>query len=176
MVKKSTINLDFSKVSGPDCAPVVIMKKCESERSYILAELLNMSWKESFFPDCWKVSSVVLVFNNVGERSTAKKYQPVSLLSVVSKIFEEQYTSQKSKFSIKDFFSKCDQIRRKLRTWSHLLKKSLMENFIFCAVIGTNTRFVDHLIRYCLFSDYQFGFRYCLSTVELLICLVLLEL
>ena len=37
------------------------------------------------------------------------------------------------KFSIKDFFSKCDQIRRKLRIWSHLLKKSLMENFIFCA-------------------------------------------
>ena len=38
------------------------------------------------------------------------------------------------KFSIKDFFSKCDQIRRKLRIWSHLLNKSLMENFIFCAV------------------------------------------
>ena len=38
------------------------------------------------------------------------------------------------KFSIKDFFSKYDQIRRKLRIWSHLLKKSLMENFIFCAV------------------------------------------
>ena len=43
-------------------------------------------------------------------------------------------TAQKMKFSIKDFFSKCDQIRRKLRIWSHLLKKSLMENFIFCAV------------------------------------------
>ena len=38
------------------------------------------------------------------------------------------------KFSIKDFFSKCDQIRSFLRTWSHLLKKSLIENFIFCAV------------------------------------------
>ena len=37
-------------------------------------------------------------------------------------------------FSIKDFFSKCDQIRRKLRIWSHLLRKSLIENFIFCAV------------------------------------------
>ena len=35
------------------------------------------------------------------------------------------------KFSIEDFLSKCDQIRRKLRIWSHLLKKSLMENFIF---------------------------------------------
>ena len=43
-------------------------------------------------------------------------------------------TAQKMKFSVKVFFSKCDKIRRKLRTWSHLLKKSLMENFIFWAV------------------------------------------
>ena len=40
----------------------------------------------------------------------------------------------KIKFSIKDFFSKRNQIRRKLRIWSHLLKKSLMENLVFCAV------------------------------------------
>ena len=37
-------------------------------------------------------------------------------------------TAQKMKFSINDFFSKCDRI------WSHLLKKSIMENFIFCVV------------------------------------------
>ena len=36
---------------------------------------------------------------------------------------------KKMKFSIKDFFSKCDQIRRRLRIWSHLLKKSL---FVQC--------------------------------------------
>ena len=41
---------------------------------------------------------------------------------------------EKMKFSIKDFFSKCYQIRGKLRIWTHLLKKSLMENSIFCAV------------------------------------------
>ena len=40
-------------------------------------------------------------------------------------------TAQKIKFLIKDFFSKCDQIRGYLSP--HLLKKSLMENFIFCA-------------------------------------------
>ena len=43
-------------------------------------------------------------------------------------------TTQNMTFSIKDLFNKCDQIRRKLRIWSHLLEKSLMENFIFCAV------------------------------------------
>ena len=42
-----------------------------------------------------------------------------------------EFTVQKMKFSIKNFFSKCDQIRRKMQTWSHLLKKSLMKNFIF---------------------------------------------
>ena len=40
----------------------------------------------------------------------------------------------KMKFLIKDFFSQCDQIRKNLRNWSHLLDKSLMESFIFCAV------------------------------------------
>ena len=39
------------------------------------------------------------------------------------------------KFSIKDFFSKCDQIRRFLRIWLLLLKKPLIGNFIFCAVV-----------------------------------------
>ena len=38
------------------------------------------------------------------------------------------------KFFIKHFFSNCDQIRSFLKIWSHLLKKSLKENFVFCAV------------------------------------------
>ena len=86
MVKKVITNLDLSKASGPDCIPVVVLKNCEPELSYILAKLLNNCLKESCFPDYWKVSSVVLVFKNVGERSTAKNYCPVSHLSVVSKV------------------------------------------------------------------------------------------
>ena len=49
--------------------------------------------------------------------------------------FRRVYIAQKMKFTIKDFSSKCDQIRRKLRIWSHLLVKSLVEKFVFCAVI-----------------------------------------
>ena len=48
-------------------------------------------------------------------------------------LFEGMITARKMKFSIKDFCSKCDQIRRKLQIWSDLLKKSFMQNFIFCA-------------------------------------------
>ena len=54
--------------------------------------------------------------------------------SFIAKMIIAAYTvlisRHKSKFPIKDFFSKCDQIRSFLRIWSHILKKPSMENFI----------------------------------------------
>ena len=117
MVKKVITNLESSKPSGPDCLPVVVLKKCGPELSYILAELFNMCLKEPCFPDCWKVSSVVPEFKNVRERSSVKKYRPVSLLSMVSKVLD---------------------------------------------------RIVDHIEKYDLSSDFQYGFRPSQSTVDLL--------
>ena len=79
------------------------------------------------------------------------------VFTTLSSIYDGLYTAQKLKFSIKekgvsinlniqihscvikDFFSKCDQIRRLMRIWSNILKKSLMENFIFCAVLCENS-------------------------------------
>ena len=83
------MNLDLSKASGPDCIPVMVLKNCEPELSYILAELFNKCLKESCFPDCWKVSLAVPVFKNVGERFTAKSCHPVSLLFMVSIEFKK---------------------------------------------------------------------------------------
>ena len=122
MVRKVVMNLDLSKASGPNCIPVVVLENCEPELSYISVELFIKCLKESCFPDCWKVSSEVPVFKNVGERSTAKNYRPVSLLSVVSKVFEKL----------------------------------------------VNNRIVDHLEKCGLFPDFQYGFRSCRSTADLL--------
>ena len=52
VVKKVITNLDSSKTSCPDCIPVVLLKNCEPELSYILADLFNICLKESCFPDC----------------------------------------------------------------------------------------------------------------------------
>ena len=81
---------------------MVVLKNCEPELSYILAELFNICLKESCFPDCWKVSSVVPVFKNVGERSTVKNYYQVSLLSVVIEVFEKLIDNR-----IVDHLEKC---------------------------------------------------------------------
>ena len=45
MVKKVITNPDSSKVCGPDCISVVVLKNCEPDLSYILAELFNMCLK-----------------------------------------------------------------------------------------------------------------------------------
>ena len=81
----------------------------------------------------------------------------------------ESVKTLKMKFSIIDFFSKCNQIRSFLGIRSRLLKKSLMENFIFCAVcimsicasIGYSCRkFLENpLFMFSLWS-YQFTIRY----------------
>ena len=105
MVRKVITNLDWSKASDPDSIPVVVLKNFQPELSYILAKLFNKCLKESCFPYCWKVSLVSLVvpvFKNVGERSTAKNYHPISLLSVVSKVFERLVNN-----SIVDHLEEC---------------------------------------------------------------------
>ena len=70
----------------------------------MLAELFNIKClQESCFTDCWKVSLVFPVFKNVGDRSTAKNYCPVSLHSVVSKVFEKLVSNR-----IVNHLEKCD--------------------------------------------------------------------
>ena len=94
--------------------------------SDIISYLRPKIWK--LLPDNIKDSENIVTF-----KAKIKFRKPESCPCWLSKV----YTGQKMKFSSKDFFSKCDQIRRKLQIWSNLLKKSLMENFIFYAVKTT---------------------------------------
>ena len=96
MVKKVITNLDSSKVAGPDCIPVVVLKSCESERTRELSV-----WKSLIFQivgrSLWWSLSL-----RIGERSTGKNYCPVSLLFVVSKVFEKFVNNK-----IVDLLEKC---------------------------------------------------------------------
>ena len=65
----------------------------------------------------------------------------VKLLTSYSALKMKIFTAQKRNSSIKDLFSKCDQIPRKLHTWSHLLKKIPNRKLTFlCIDHGYNIR------------------------------------
>ena len=64
--------------------------------------------------------------------------------------------SFQNEIASKDFFSKCDQIHRKLRIWSHLLKKSLSRTEVFCkkSVLKSLAKFTGkHLCQGLLFNE-----------------------
>ena len=84
-------------------------------------------------------------------------------VDVIVTIFRFQCTKNQ------DFFSKCDQIRSFLRIWSNLLKKSLMENFIFCAMFKPDniesTKYIHKQI-ICSKTAVQTFFKNCRKVSE----------
>ena len=73
------------------------------------------------------------------------------MITLLIQVVKSNRAAQKMKFPIKDFFSKCDQVRRKLRIWSHLLKKSLMETSFFVHCRYANCHFT---IKYFCYLRY----------------------
>ena len=61
------------------------------------------------------------------------------------------------------FFSKSDQIRRKLRIWTHVLEKRFMENFIFrVMIVGVRSIPVDLRLYFQYFDTFYNNFEACL--------------
>ena len=107
---------------------MVVLKNSEPELFYIIAELFNNCLKDSCFPDCWKVSSVAPVFKNIVERSTDKNYCPVSLFSVVSKVFEKLANNRiVDHLEIYGFFFISSMVLGLLDQWQIFLQLYLIE-------------------------------------------------
>ena len=124
---------------------------------------INEVIRNNKFPDSLKNSDIRSAYKKF-DPSDKANYRPVSVLPLLSKVLFmrsfmniwetswvsycvifEKHIPHNMLFSgyfrhctknevFHDFFSKCDQIRSFLRIWSHLLRTSLMKNFIFCAV------------------------------------------
>ena len=95
---------------------------------------LDKLFKQDLILICLSLQSKLDKTNN----EATKKEEVRNLSDTVTKLGFElsitkntNTTTQKMKFFIKDFFSKCGQIRSFLRIWLYLLMKCLMENFIF---------------------------------------------
>ena len=79
--------LDTSKANGPDNISAKMLKSTAVSIAPVLTKLLNLSITTGKLPSAWKTSSVVPI-PKTENKSDAKNYRPISLLSVTSKILE----------------------------------------------------------------------------------------
>ena len=135
------------------------------------------SWKEDALKNLLKVLDVSvekaddIVIQDINRNEIYNRIKVNSSTFCSLKDQRGFFTAQKMKFPIKDFFSKCDQICRKLRIWSHLMKKFLTENFIFRKVFDTLTYSVPYIFKIifyyqldppssCIYGRHTYGVQY----------------
>ena len=115
---------------------------------------LRKSWPPRSIRPYFQLGPFLEILTTRFHKCTTRHKQDLNLRKTCVQTFCNHFTTalpmHKIKFSIKDFFSKRDQIGSFLRIWSHLLKKPLMENFKFCAVYYVFKLYLiwkDHLMK-----------------------------
>ena len=81
-------NLDPSKGAGHDGLAPSIFRLVSLELSSPISKLLNACLEAGYFPNFLKMARVSPVYKN-GDPTQFGNYRPISVLSVLSKIFEK---------------------------------------------------------------------------------------
>lgn len=120
-VEQQLINIDVKKSLGPDGISPYTLKRCAHQLAIPLAHLYRLCLKEQEWPYLWKWARVVAAHKK-NSKSSVKNYRPISLLSVVGKIFEKIIADEVSCFLDQNLLLSDKQFGfRKKRSTSDLL-------------------------------------------------------
>ena len=87
IVRKLLKNINVNKSAGPDGIHGKVLKNCRDSIAYPLSCIFKISYNIGQIPDDWKLANVVPVHKK-GSKASIENYRPISLTSLVMKIFE----------------------------------------------------------------------------------------
>ena len=87
-IEKELCSLKRNKATGLDELLYGLLKDCTKNISEPLYYIMNLSIKTSIVPNIWKAAKVVPIFKS-GNHDLPENHRPISLLPVLSKVFEK---------------------------------------------------------------------------------------
>jgi hypothetical protein len=81
--------LDIKKSSGPNSIPPKILLLIKTQLAEPLADIFNLSVEKGIYIDRLKISRVVSIYKEKGDKLMCQNYRPISLLSNINKIYEK---------------------------------------------------------------------------------------
>ena len=81
-------NIDTSKSTGPDNIDGIVLKKCHRSLAYPLSIIYTKVYNSGDIPSEWKMANVVPIHKK-GDKCNIENYRPISLTSLVMKVFEK---------------------------------------------------------------------------------------
>ena len=86
-IRKILKTINVNKAVGPDGIHGKVLKNCQEGIVYPLSYIFKVSYNMGQIPAEWKLANVVPVHKK-GPKTSVENYRPISLISLVMKIFE----------------------------------------------------------------------------------------
>ncbi|GKA51141.1 retrovirus-related pol polyprotein LINE-1 [Tanacetum coccineum] len=87
-VRTSLQKTGINKVVGPDQIPIEACRSLEDEGTFWLTSLFNKIFISAKMPEEWRLSEVILIFNNKGDAQVFSNYKGIKLLGHTMKLLE----------------------------------------------------------------------------------------
>ena len=97
-IKEQIKKLKNKKAAGPDGITNEVLKSLPQKYISRIATIFNKCLSFSYFPQCWKEATVILIPKPGKDISLPESHRPISLLSNLGKLFEKHIQSRLQPF------------------------------------------------------------------------------
>jgi len=98
VVENALRGLKINSATGPDGLPASLLRRTAAALAPNITKIINLSLTTNTFPTSWKKANVTPIWKSKGSKSDPGNYRPISVTSIVARLFERLCAKQLSSY------------------------------------------------------------------------------